>query len=67
MTRKLKNSNLKDKDPSFLSELRIKNVNRLIIGNLNINSIFKKFGQLKATVESTPDILLITEAKLERK
>ena len=48
---KLKNSNPKNKDPFFLSETRIKNVNRLIIGNLNINSISKKFGQLKATVE----------------
>ena len=33
-------SNFKDKDPSLLSDLKIKNANRLIIiGNLNINSI----------------------------
>ena len=30
------------KDPSFLSELNIKNVNMLMTGNLNINSISSK-------------------------
>ena len=43
-------SNSKNKDSSFLSKLRIKNANRLIIGNLNINSIFNKFDQLKAII-----------------
>ena len=41
------NSNFKEKDPSFLFELRIKNAYRLIICNLNINSISNKFEQLK--------------------
>ena len=45
------NSNSKDKRPSFLSELRIKNASRLMIGNLNINSISNKFDQLKAMIE----------------
>ena len=47
----LNSSNPKNKDPSFLSESRLKNANRLIIGNLNINSLSNKFDQLKAMIE----------------
>ena len=34
-------------DLSILDEIRTKNINRLIIGNLNINSLSSKFEQLK--------------------
>ena len=50
---------------SELRELRFKNVNRLIIGNLNINSIPNKFDQLKFLIKDKVDILLITETKLD--
>ena len=50
---------------SFLSDLRIKNVNRLIIGNLNINSLANKFEQLKLMIQGKVDILVITETKLD--
>ena len=48
-----------------LKELRLKNINRLIIGNLNINSIPNKFDQLKILIKDKVDILLITETKLD--
>ena len=53
-----------EKDSDFLRILRVKNVNRLIIGNLNINSISNKFDQLKLFVQGKVDILIVTETKL---
>ena len=50
---------------SELSELRLRNVNRVLIGNLNINSIRNKFDQLKDTVLRYIDILILTETKLD--
>ena len=55
----------KEKDSDFLRILRVKNVNRLIIGNLNINSISNKFDQLKLFVQGKVDILIVTETKLD--
>ena len=49
---------------SEIRELRIRNVNRVLIGNLNINSIRNKFDQLKDTVLKYIDILNLTETKL---
>ena len=40
-------------------------MNRLIIRNLNINSISNKFDQLKLFVQGKVDILTITETKLD--
>ena len=40
-------------------------MNRLLIGNLNINSISNKFDQLKLLVRGKVDILVITETKLD--
>ena len=39
-------------------------MNRLIIGNVNINSISNKFNQLKLFVQGKVDILIVTETKL---
>ena len=50
---------------SELSELKLRNVNRVLIGNLNINSIRNKFDQLKDTVLKYTDILILTETKLD--
>ena len=50
---------------SEISELRLHNVNRVLIGNLNINSIRNKFDQLKDTVLKYIDILILTETKLD--
>ena len=48
-----------------IKNLRLSNVNRVIIGKLNINSLTNKFDQLKDIVLKCKYILLITEAKLD--
>ena len=48
-----------------LSNLRLRNVNRIIIGNLNVNSIANKIDGLRIKVENKIDILVITETKLD--
>ena len=40
-------------------------MNRLLVVNLNINSISNKFDQLKLFVQGKVDILVITETKLD--
>ena len=50
---------------NYLSNLRVKNMNRLLIGNLNISSIPNKFDQLKLLVRGKVDSLVITETKLD--
>ena len=40
-------------------------MNRLIIENLNINSVSNKFDQLKSFVQGKFDILIVTETKLD--
>ena len=59
------NEKVTEKDSDFLPILRVKNVIRLIIGNLNINSISNKFDQLKLFVQGKVDILIVTETKLD--
>ena len=49
----------------ILNKLRVRNHNRIIIGNLNINSIANKFEQLKSIIRGKIDILIITETKLD--
>ena len=46
---------------SKIKELLIRNTNKVIIGNLNINSIRNKFEQLKETVLKYIEILVVTE------
>ena len=48
-----------------IKDLRLRNVNRVLIGNININSIPNKFSQLKELVLKYVDILVITETKLD--
>ena len=50
---------------SILKNIKTKNVNRLVIGQLNINSIRGKFDLLKEVVKDYLDILIITETKLD--
>ena len=50
---------------SKIKEIRIGNANKVIIGNLNINSTGNKFEQLKETVLKYIDILVVTETKLD--
>ena len=49
---------------SILKTLRTKNINRIILAHLNINSIRNKFDLLTALVMGKIDILLISETKI---
>ena len=51
--------------PSILNKLKLKNVNRLVIGRLNINSLPGKFDQLKVVIENNVDILIVTETEID--
>ena len=48
-----------------LKDIRIKNLDRILIGSLNINSIRNKFHMLSDIVAGKIDILLISESKLD--
>lgn len=50
---------------SILKNIRIKNVNKVIIGTLNINSLSSKFDDLKEIIGKHLDILTIQETKLD--
>ena len=48
-----------------LKSLRIRNLNKIVVGHLNINSIRNKFDFLAHQVKGNIDILMISEAKLD--
>ena len=48
-----------------LRNLRIKNIGRVIVATININSIRNKFEQLKYIIKDNIDILIITETKID--
>ena len=48
-----------------MENLKLKNNHRLVIGNLNINSISNKFDNLKLIIQGRIDILVITETKTD--
>ena len=48
-----------------MKNLRLKNVNKTIIGQININSILSKFSKLKELILKHIDILVVCEPKLE--
>ena len=50
---------------SIINKLRIDNANRIIIAQLNINSIRNKIDMLSTIVRNKIDILCITETKLD--
>ena len=53
-------------EPSYiLKKIRQKNIGKLIIGHLNINSIRHKFEVLKSMIHDNLDILVITETKID--
>ena len=59
------NENSANDANSILKNIRIKNVNRFIIGTLNINSLANKFEQLKEVIGTYLDVLIIVETKLD--
>ena len=56
----------KNQDPnSILNKLRIKNLDRLIVGHLNVNSIRHKFVALESLIKGKIDILVVSETKID--
>ena len=49
---------------SVLTNLKLRNVNRILCAQININSIRNKFDQLKSMISGKIDILAITETEL---
>ena len=54
-----------DDPKEVLKNLRLKNVNRLICAQLNINSLRNKFNSLVDIINKNIDILMISETKLD--
>ena len=48
-----------------LKDIRISNMNKLIFGHLNINSLRNKFDLLSEQVKGSIDILMVSETKLD--
>ena len=62
------NKSIYKTSPNLLFEIKklsIRNPNKIIIGNLNINSLSNKFEQLKDIVMQHIDILVLTETKFD--
>ena len=54
-----------EQDPYYiLNQLRLSNINKVIIGHLNINSLRNKFEMLMAIVKGTGDILVVSGNKI---
>ena len=51
--------------PSILRNLKLKNINRLVLGHLNINSLAGKFDQLKALIKRNIDIFVLAKTKID--
>ena len=49
----------------ILKKIKLSNVNRLVIGHININSLRNKFEPLKILIKGNIDILVITESKID--
>ena len=53
-------------DPSvILSDIRKQNLNRHIVGHININFLERKFEALKLLIEDILDVLVVTETKID--
>ena len=48
-----------------LKGIRISNINKLLFGHLNINSLRKKFDLFSKQVKGSTDILMVSETKLD--
>ena len=50
---------------SILQKLRVKNMDRIILGHINLNSIMHKFDMMADLIKGKIDILLIRETKID--
>ena len=71
LSKRPQNANLRkvdsDSDSPYatLQSLRVKNIDKIIIGHINLNSIRNKFDLLTDLIKNRVDILLISETKLD--
>lgn len=65
------NESFQNKNEAFetgldtLKEIKLNNINRISIGQININSLRNKFDFLNSMVNGNLDILLVTECKID--
>ena len=59
------NQSLGDSADEILRHLKLKNVIRLVIGHLSINSLRNNFESLKFIVKNSLDVFMISETKLD--
>ena len=62
---KIEDTLINKDDAKVLRQLKIKHLNKLVVGHLNINSLPNKFDCLKEFVKHNIDILMISETKLD--
>ena len=61
-----KNEDVNDQDVSrILKDIRVTNLNRIIIGHLNVNSFAEKIDSLKVIIPGNIDVMVIGESKLD--
>ena len=55
-----------EQDPNYiLNQLRFSNINKVIIGHLNINSLRNKFKMLMDIIKGNINILIVSETKID--
>ena len=59
------NDNLEENPLQKIKQLKLSNVNRLIIASININSIKGKFEAFKLWVKGNIDIIVVVESKID--
>ena len=65
MNSEIANSEIHCEVRNTLGKLRFKNINRLIVAHININSIRNKFELLASQITGLVDIFMISESKLD--
>ena len=60
------NQNLDDNADEILRHLKLKSVNRLVMGHFNINSLLNKFDSLKLLVKNSLNVFMISGTKLDK-
>ena len=58
-------NNIQNSPHSILKELRMKNVDKIIVGHININSTRNKIDQFADLIKDRIDIILVSETKLD--
>ena len=56
-----------NQDPSeVIKNIKLSNVNRLVMGQLNVNGLKNKIDPIRLLTEGNIDVLIITESKLDQ-